>query len=115
MICPRMTQSVAYLICVMVALLSLITGTLLAAQVWKPKPLGSVRAWLIVVAAVVLAGTACSIAGRDISILYWWLLGLPMVIISFLLLIAFIVFTNRSARWLYQTSIRIVTRPRGKD
>jgi hypothetical protein len=49
---------------------------------WKPKPLKPVWGISFVCLAVLIAGMVCGIAGRDIHILYWWLLGAPAVAIG---------------------------------
>ncbi len=70
-----------YFACVFATLLAFSTGLVLVARArkWKPSPIKPVWAVLIILAAVFVAGTVCSIAGRDIHILYWWLLGAPLV------------------------------------
>jgi hypothetical protein len=70
-----------YFACVLATLLAFSVGLLLVARAtkWKPKPIKPLRAVLIVFAAVFVAGSVCGIAGRDIHILYWWLLGAPLV------------------------------------
>jgi Na+/citrate or Na+/malate symporter len=70
-----------YFACVLLTLLAFSVGLVLVARAtkWKPKPIKLVWAGLIVFAAVFVAGSVCSIVGRDIRILYWWLLGAPLV------------------------------------
>jgi hypothetical protein len=46
-------------------------------------PMKPVWAGLLILAAVVLAGTVCSIVGNDRRILFWWLLGLPVAAVCF--------------------------------
>jgi len=67
--------------CALVTLLAFSVGLVLVARATKrePKPIKPVWAVLIVFAAVFVAGSVCSIAGRDLHILYWWLLGAPLV------------------------------------
>lgn len=69
-----------YFACVLVALLSFSIGLVLVARAtkWNSKPIKPVWAAVIVFAAVVVAGSVCSIVGRDVHILYWWLLGAPL-------------------------------------
>ena len=69
-----------YFSCVFAALLAFSTGLILVARArkWKPTPIKPAWAALIVLAAALVAGSVCSIAGRDIHILYWWLLGVPL-------------------------------------
>ena len=50
---------------------------------WKPKPIKPAWALLVIVGAVLVAGLVCSIAGEDIHILWWWLLGLPIAAVAF--------------------------------
>jgi hypothetical protein len=70
-----------YFGCVLVTLLAFSVGLILVARAtkWKPKHIKPVWAVVIVFAAVFVAGSVCSIAGRDIHILYWWLLGAPLI------------------------------------
>src|SRR5579859_6937904 len=70
---------------VLVALLALSTTLVLAARAknWQPKPIKPIWAVLVICGAVFLAGSVCSIVGRDIHILYWWLLGLPIAAVVF--------------------------------
>ena len=49
---------------------------------WKPKPIKPVWVALAVFGAAFVAGSVCAIFGRDIHILYWWLLGVPAVAIG---------------------------------
>ena len=66
-------------------LLALTIGLIFTARAtkWKPKPIKLIWVSLTVLVAVLLAGTVCSISGRDIRILYWWLLGLLAVLVLF--------------------------------
>ncbi|MEI6195548.1 MAG: hypothetical protein WCS42_14580 [Verrucomicrobiota bacterium] len=66
---------------VLLVLLAFAIGLVLVARTakYKPKPIKPVWAVLIIVGAVFIAGSVCSIAGKDIHILYWWLAGLPIV------------------------------------
>ncbi len=68
-----------YFVCVFATLLAVTFGVVLIARktMWKPKPIRSIRAALVIYGAVILAGAVCSVIGRDIHILYWWLVGAP--------------------------------------
>ena len=46
-------------------------------------PIKPVWAGLLILAAVALAGTVCSVVGDDWRILFWWLLGLPVAAVCF--------------------------------
>jgi len=65
-----------------VALLVFSTTLVLVARAkqWKPKPIKLAWVGLVIFGAVFIAGAACSIAGRDIHILYWWLAGAPATV-----------------------------------
>jgi hypothetical protein len=69
-----------YFACVFAALLAFSTGLILVARARKSeqRPIKPIWAALIVFAAAFAAGGICSIAGKDIHILYWWLLGVPL-------------------------------------
>ena len=75
-----MNQLGLYFASVLAALLTFSVGLVLVARAtkWKPRPIRPVWAALIVLAAVLLAGSVCSIVSRDVHILYWWLLGAPL-------------------------------------
>ncbi len=45
---------------------------------WKPKPVKPIWVMLIIWLAVFLFGLISSFVSRDIHMLYWWLLGIPM-------------------------------------
>src|SRR5712671_686363 len=92
-----MTHPALYFVCVFAALLAVTFGLILVARAtkWKPKPIKPVWAVLVICAAVFLAGTVCSIAGRDIHILYWWLLGLPVAAVLFPVIFVFANFCGR--------------------
>jgi hypothetical protein len=79
-----MTHLGLYFSCVFGGLLAIIYGLVFFARAtqWKPKPLKPVWGISFVCLAVLIAGMVCSIAGRDIHILYWWLLGAPAVAIG---------------------------------
>jgi hypothetical protein len=68
-----------YFVCVFATLLAVTFGLVLVARktMWKPKPIKPIWAILTIYGAVILAGAVCSIIGRDIHILYWWLVGAP--------------------------------------
>ena len=73
-----------YFVCVFAVLLAVTLGLIFVARTtkWKPKPIKPAWAVLVIFAAVLVAGSVCSIFGRDIHILYWWLLGAPAVAIG---------------------------------
>lgn len=79
-----MTHPALYFACVFGALLAVTFGLVLVARAtkWKPKPIKPGWAALVIFAAVFVAGSICSFFGRDIHILYWWLLGAPAVAIG---------------------------------
>ena len=79
-----MTHPGLYFAGVFGALLSGTLGLVLVARAtkWKPKPIKPVWAALVIFSAVIVAGSVCSLAGRDIHILFWWLLGAPAVAIG---------------------------------
>jgi len=70
---------------VFLVLLGTTTGLFLIARAtkWRPKPIKLLWGVLVICAAVFIAGGVCSIVGRDIHILYWWLIGLPVAAILF--------------------------------
>jgi hypothetical protein len=72
-----------YFACVFAVLLAVTCGLILVARAtkWKPKPIKLAWAALMIFGAVLAAGSVCATAGKDLHILYWWLLGLPMVAI----------------------------------
>jgi hypothetical protein len=73
-----------YFVCVFAVLLAVTYGLIFVARTtkWKPKSIKPAWAVLVIFAAVSVAGSVCSIFGRDIHILYWWLLGAPAVAIG---------------------------------
>jgi hypothetical protein len=70
----------SYFASVFVALLSFSTVLILVARAreWKPRSIKPAWAALIVLAAAFVAGSASGIAGKDIHMLCWWLLGVPL-------------------------------------
>ena len=86
---------------VLVALLTFIFVLILVARAtkWKPKPIKPLWAVLVICGSVFLAGVVCSIAGRDIHILYWWLAGAPMTVVFFALLVGVM---NVLTGWLHR-------------
>ena len=52
-------------------------GFIARATKWKPKPIKPVWVALAVFGAAFVAGSVCAIFGRDIHILYWFLIGVP--------------------------------------
>lgn len=79
-----MTHLGLYFGCVFGGLFAIVCALAFVARATKGKPKPIKPAWAIsgVCLAVLAAGTICSIAGRDIHILYWWLLGAPAVAIG---------------------------------
>jgi hypothetical protein len=79
-----MTHLGLYFGCVFGGLFAIICSLIFVARAtkWKPKPIKPVWAISAVCLAVLVAGTICSIAGKDIHILYWWLLGAPAAAIG---------------------------------
>ena len=62
-----------------VLILGMVALVLVArATKWKPKPIKPIWGILVIFATVLLAGVVCSIAGKNIHILYWWLGGIPI-------------------------------------
>ena len=98
---------------VFVVLLATTTGLILAARAtkWKPKPVRPLWGALTVCGAVLVPGTVCSIAARDIHILYWWLIGLP---VSAILLPLIFVSTTLCVRLINITFFSILDRFRSK-
>jgi hypothetical protein len=78
---------------------------------WKPKPIKRIWGMLVVCAAVIVAGSVCSIAARDIHVLYWWLLGLPVAAVLFPLTL---VSTTLCVRLIYATLFAILGLFRGR-
>ncbi len=76
-----MTHPVLYFACVFGGLFAVTLALIFIARAtnWKPTPIRPVWAVLAVVAADVVAGLVCSYYARDIRVLYWWLIGLPIV------------------------------------
>jgi hypothetical protein len=67
-----------------VLLVAMIALVLVArATKWKPKPVKPICGILAICATVLSAGVVCSIAGNDIHILYWWLVGIPIAAVVF--------------------------------
>jgi hypothetical protein len=64
---------------------------------WKPKPIKPVWVALAVFGAAFVAGSVCAIFGRDIHILYWWLIGAPVAAVLIPLIV---VITNLVLRLL---------------
>lgn len=108
-----MTNLALYFLCVFGALLAVSTGLILVARAtkWKPTPIRPVWAVLVIVAADLVAGLVCSYYARDIHVLYWWLLGLPIVAILFPLIF---VTTTLCVRLFNVTLFSIVDRCRQK-
>ena len=69
---------------VFATLLAVTFGLVLVARktMWKPKPIKPFWVVLVIYGAVLLAGAACSLSGRDIHILYWWLVGAPAAVVG---------------------------------
>ena len=88
-----------YFACVLVVLLGCSTTLVLVARLrkWRPKPIKLAWAGLVILGAVFIAGSVCAIAGRDIHILYWWLVGVSATIVFLALLCAAM---NVLAGWL---------------
>ena len=84
-----MTHRALYFLCVFGALLAVSTGLILVARAtkWKPTPIRPVWAVLVIVAADLVAGLVCSHYSREIHILYWWLLGLPIAAVGIPLIV----------------------------
>jgi hypothetical protein len=78
-----------YFASVLVVLLAFSIGLVFVARStkWKPKPIKPMWAAWMILAAAFVAGGVCSIFGRDIHILYWWLLGVPAVAIGIPLIV----------------------------
>jgi hypothetical protein len=81
------------------------------ARKWKPTPIKLVWAVSVIVAADLVAGLVCSIYGADVHILYWWLLGLPIVAVCFPLVV---VTTTLCVRLLTATFFTILGRLQNK-
>ena len=79
-----MTHPALYFACVFGGLFAVALVLIFVARAtkWKPTPIRPVWAVLAVVAADVVAGLVCSYYARDIRVLYWWLIGLPVVAVS---------------------------------
>jgi hypothetical protein len=73
-----------YFGCVFATLFAVTFGLVLIARktMWKPKPIKPLWAALVICGAVILAGAVCSVIGRDIHILYWWLVGTPVAAVG---------------------------------
>ena len=78
-----MTHLALYFGGVFGVLFAVTLGLVLVARAtkWKPKPIKPVWAVSLVIGAVSMAGILCSIAGHDIHILYWWLVGIPAAVV----------------------------------
>ena len=102
-----------YFACVLAALLTFSIGLVLLARAtkWKPKPIKPVWAALVILAAAFVAGSVCSIVGRDIHILYWWLLGVPLAAVLIPLVV---VFTNLFVRLVLSALLSVVQRFQSK-
>ena len=80
-----------YFACVFGGLLGITYSLIFLARAkqWKPKPIKLVWAILVICLADFAAGLVCSLFAQDIHILYWWLLGLPLVVIFIPLVVVF--------------------------
>ena len=80
-----------YFACVFGGLLGITYSLIFLARTkqWKPKPIKLVWGILVICLADFAAGLVCSLFAHDIHILYWWLLGLPMVAIGLPLVFVF--------------------------
>ena len=78
---------------------------------WKPTPIRPIWAVAAIVAADFVAGLVCSIYGRDIHILYWWLVGLP---IAAVLIPLTIVTTTVCVRLVNAAVFSVIDRCRGR-
>src|ERR1017187_3402426 len=104
---PIITAGCAFLVLIATTIVLVLVAR---ATKWKPKPIEPGWGILVICAAVFLAGLVCSIAGKDIHILYWWLLGLP---IAALFLPLIVVFANLGGR-LINTTLCFIYRRRHK-
>jgi hypothetical protein len=86
-----------YFACVFAVLLVVTFGLIFVARAtkWKPKPIKAVWAVLVICLADFVAGSICSFFGRDIHILYWFLIGVPVAAIFIPLIV---VITNLFVR-----------------
>ena len=84
-----MTHPALYFACVFGGLFafSLVLIFVARATKWKPTPIRPIWGVLAVVVADVVAGLVCSYYARDIRVLYWWLIGLPVVAVLMLVVI----------------------------
>jgi hypothetical protein len=108
-----MTHPGLYFACVFGALLGITFGLTLVARAmkWKPKPIKPAWAVLVICLADLVAGLVCSFFGRDIHILYWWLLGLPAAAVLFPLIF---ISTTLFVRLFNHTLYLIFFKPRNK-
>ncbi len=108
-----MTHPALYFVCVFAALFAVTFGLILVARAtkWKPTPIRPVWAVLVIVAADLVAGLVCSYYGRDIHILYWWLLGLPIAAVCIPLIV---ITTTFCVRLFNATLFSILDRCRSK-
>ena len=102
-----------YFACVFGALLAFSIGLILVARAtkWKPRPIKPLWAALVVLLAAFVAGGVCSIVGRDIHILYWWLLGVPLAAVFIPLVV---VITNLFVRLVLSALFSIAHRFQSK-
>jgi hypothetical protein len=94
---------------ILLYLLAFSTAIVLVARAtrFKSTPIKPIWATLAILGAVFVAGIAGGIAGRDIHILYWWLLGLPIAAVMFPVIFVFVhLLTRFVARALYLFSKR---------
>jgi hypothetical protein len=108
-----MTHIALYFGCVFGGLFAIFCGLGFWARAtkWKPKPIRPIWAIAVIVAADFVAGLLCSIYGRDIHILYWFLLGLPAVAISIPI---FVVLTELFVRLVLRVFCLVVQRFQSK-
>lgn len=108
-----MTHPALYFLWVFGALLAVATGLILVARAakWKPTPIRPVWAVLVIVVADLVAGLGCSYYGKDIHILYWWLLALPIAAVGIPLIV---ITTTFCVRLFNVTLFSIVDRYRHK-
>ena len=94
-----MTHLGLYFAGVLVVLLAFSISLVFVARAtkWKPKPIKPVWVVLAVFGAAFVAGSVCSIFGRDIHILYWFLIGVPVAAVFIPLIV---VITNLVLRLL---------------
>jgi hypothetical protein len=102
-----------YFGCVLAALLTFSIGLVLIARgtKWKPKHIKPVWVAVVTLAAACVAGSVCSMVGRDIHILYWWLLGVPLAAVFIPLVV---VSTNLLVRLVLSALFSVVQRFQSK-